>query len=85
MKPSFDDDPIQKAAEKQAFGIYAGKRLRAVRKKHKLSQEALATKAGYYRTFVGHIENGTKQPSLHTMWRFAHAMDENLGDLLKDL
>lgn len=45
----------------------------------------LSEKAGYYRTHVGHIETGKYSPSVHTMWRIAHALDVDLGELLKDL
>lgn len=86
MKPSFNlDDRLKKSAEKQAFAATVGKRLRKERKKIGLSQEALSEKAGYYRTYVGHIETGSYSPSLHTMWRIAHAMGVDLGDLLKGL
>jgi len=86
MKPSFDiDNRLDKSAEKQAFAAAAGKRLRKVRKQVGMSQEALSEKAGYYRTYVGHIETGKYSPSLHVMWRLAHAMDIDLGDLLKGL
>lgn len=85
MKPSFDKNPAKKAAEKQAFGAYAGKRLRVVRNKMGYTQEQLSEKAGYYRTYVGHIETGNHSPSLHTMWRLAHAMGIDLGELLKGL
>lgn len=86
MKPSFDiDNRLKKSAEKQAFAAAAGKQLRAIREKKGISQEALSEKAGYYRTYVGHIETGRYSPSLHTMWRLAHAMDMDLGDLLRGL
>lgn len=87
MKPNFNDlSRIEKSAEKQKFATHIGKRLREVReKKTKLSQEQLSEQAGYYRTYVGHIENGKHSPSVHTMWRLAKVMKVDLGELLKGL
>lgn len=87
MKPNFHDiGSLEKNAEKQKFAKYIGKRLREVReKKTNLSQEQLSEQAGYYRTYVGHIENGKHSPSVHTMWRLAKVMKVDLGELLKGL
>lgn len=87
MKPNFYDiGRLEKNAEKQKFAKYIGKRLREVReKKTNLSQEQLSEQAGYYRTYVGHIENGKHSPSVHTMWRLAKVMKVDLGELLKGL
>lgn len=86
MKPSSANmTRIQKSKEKQEFAKYIGRKLREVREQTGLSQEQLSEKAGYYRTYVGHIENGKHSPSVHTMWRLAEAMDTKLSDLLKDL
>ena len=86
MKPNLSDlNRTQKTAEKQKFGKYVGKRLREVREKSGLSQEQLSERAGYYRTYVGHIENGKHSPSVHTIWRLAKVMKVDLGELLKGL
>lgn len=77
--------PEQKAAEKKDFAKRLGKRLREVRQGKGLSQEQLANQAGYYRTYVGHIETATYSPSVHTMWRLAKAMNIDLAELLGDL
>ena len=74
-----------KAKEKKDFAIRLGKRLREVRQSKNLSQEELANRAGYYRTYIGHIETATYSPSVHTMWRLAKALDMDLGELLKSL
>ena len=86
MEPSFElENRLEKSAEKQAFAAEVGKRLRQVREEKGIKQEELSEKAGYYRTYVGHIETGKYSPSLHTMWRLAHAMNIDLGDFLKGL
>ncbi len=60
-----------------------GQRVRAEREKKKLSQEELADMAGFYRTYVGHIETGTYSPSAFTLWRIAKALNIDPGKLLK--
>ena len=74
-----------KAQEKKAFARKLAKRVREVRLANDLSQEELAHRAGYYRTYVGHIETATYSPSAHTIWRLAKAMDIDPGELLKGL
>lgn len=86
MKSSFTDmSSAEKAQEKKEFAKRLGKRVREVRLSKNLSQEQLAHKAGYYRTYVGHIETAAYSPSVHTVWRLAKAMDIDIGQLLKDL
>lgn len=86
MKPNLGNiTRLQKNAEKQKFASHVGKRLRSVREKVGISQEQLSEQAGYYRTYVGHIENGKHSPSVHTMWRLAKVMKVDLGELLKGL
>lgn len=86
MKPNFAEmNSAQKAKEKKEFAQRLAKRLREVRLSKKLSQEELAHRAGYYRTYVGHIETATYSPSAHTIWRLAKAMDVDPGELLKGL
>jgi len=86
MTISFEDmTPEQKAKEKKRFAVLLGERIKETRKSKGLSQEELAHKAGYYRTYVGHIETAKYSPSTHTIWRLAKAMDIDLGELLKGL
>lgn len=59
MKANLNDiSAKEKSAEKQEFAGYVGKRLRKIRTEKGISQELLSEKASYYRTYVGHIENG---------------------------
>ena len=86
MEPDFKTMSSQdKASEKKAFAKRLGERIREVRVAKGLTQEELAHNAGYYRTYVGHIETATYSPSTHTVWRLAKAMDVDLGELLKGL
>lgn len=62
-----------------------GQKVRAEREKKKLSQEELAELAGFYRTYIGHIETGAYSPSMFTLWRIAKALKIDLAKLLKDI
>lgn len=51
-----------------------GKRVRAARRARDLTQEQLAELVEVSTSFVGHIERGTRVPSLETMWRICKAL-----------
>lgn len=51
-----------------------GKRVRAARRARDMTQEQLAELANISTSFVGHIERGTRVPSLETMWRICKTM-----------
>ena len=51
-----------------------GKRVRAARRARDMTQEQLAELANISTSFVGHIERGTRVPSLETMWRICKVM-----------
>ena len=55
-----------------------GERIRFLRKELKLSQEALALKAGLDRTYVASIENGTRNVSILNIERLASALNVSL-------
>lgn len=84
-KPYQDMSTAELAIDKKAFSVKLGKAIRKVRERKHLSQEQLADKAGYYRTYIGHIETATYSPSTYTLWRIAKALDIDISDLLKEL
>jgi len=45
-----------------------GQVLRNIRESRDLSQEELAARAGYHRTYIGQLERGEKSPSLRTIF-----------------
>lgn len=51
-----------------------GKRVRAARRARDMTQEQLAELANISTSFVGHIERGTRVPSLETMWKICKTM-----------
>ncbi len=83
MKPQDIQEPSQRRSEKQKFAKTIGNHLRELREKENISQENLSLKAGYYRTYVGKIEQGLYSPSLHTVWRLAHALGYDLHSFFK--
>jgi len=58
--------------------------LRAARQAKKLSQEALAERAGLHRTYVGSVERAERNISIDNMERLARALGVELRDLLKE-
>lgn len=60
-----------------------GKRVRELREKEKLSQEQLAFKSGFHRTYIGMIERGERNISLTNMAVFAKVFDLPLHQLLE--
>ncbi len=52
-----------------------GAKIRACRKKRKLTQEQLAEAAGISASFMGHIERGTRIASLETLVALCNVMD----------
>ena len=52
-----------------------GQAVRETRLKLDLSQEAAALHGDIDRGFLGHVERGTKTPTLNTVWRVAEALE----------
>ena len=59
-----------------AFGIVVRER----REELRISQDALADKSGFDRTYISGIERGRRNPSLQTIERLAKALDLNLDE-----
>ena len=62
----------------EQFGLH----FRTLRQGKKLSQEALAEKAGMHRTYIGMIERGERNPALLNLKRLADALEIPLTDLV---
>lgn len=58
-----------------------GDRVRALRERTGLSQEALAAKAGIHRTYMGGVERGERNLSLKNIVRLAAALGVHPRDL----
>ena len=59
-----------------------GKRIRELRLKKGISQEALADEAGVHRTYMGSVERGERNISLENIVRIARALQVVPSELL---
>lgn len=58
------------------------KALREARRSRKLSQEKLAELADLDRTYIGMLERGVREPSLHTVFKIARGLRMRARDLV---
>jgi transcriptional regulator with XRE-family HTH domain len=77
-EPRLDQD------RKQASSAF-GKRLRELRDRQKLSQDALAHATDIHSTAIGRMERGAREPRLTTILRLADGLEVQPGELLNDL
>lgn len=61
-----------------------GTRVRELRTKKDLSQEALAIASGLDRTYVGGVERGERNISLINIYKIADALDMQVGELFSE-
>ena len=59
-----------------------GNRVRELRMDKNWSQEDLADKTGFHRTYIGMIERGERNPSLKNLKKFADAFGIELSELV---
>jgi transcriptional regulator with XRE-family HTH domain len=64
------------------FLIFLGKRIRKHREEMGVSQEQFGHLAKVHRTYVGMIERGEKNITIHNLRRFANALGVHVKDLL---
>ncbi|MBZ6258112.1 helix-turn-helix domain-containing protein [Streptomyces olivaceus] len=69
------------AAALLAYRRHFGDRLRHLRARAGLTQEALADRAGLDKQAVSLIENARQIPRLDTLWHLARALDLTVSDL----
>ena len=63
--------------------IRFGRRLRELRAKRKLSQEALSFEADLDRSYIGQVERGECNISIENMAKLARALKVKISDLLR--
>lgn len=61
-----------------------GNRIRLARKSKKISQERLAEICSLSAAHIGHIERGTRIPSLDTLFKISQSLDISLDYLMLD-
>jgi transcriptional regulator with XRE-family HTH domain len=62
-----------------------GERVKARRNDLGISQEALAERSGTHWTFVGQIERGQRNISLHNLLKLAAGLEVDAGELVRGL
>ncbi len=62
-----------------------GERVRTRRERLGLSQEALADLCGVHWTFLGQVERGQRNLSLHNLLKLAAGLGEDPGELVRGL
>jgi transcriptional regulator with XRE-family HTH domain len=72
------------APASDALAIF-GDRVRARRHELDLSQETLADRAGLHWTFVGQVERGRRNLSLHNLLKLAEALEIDPAKLVEGL
>lgn len=61
-----------------------GARIRNARKSKRITQEQLGEVCSLSAAHIGHIERGTRIPSLETIFRIAEALDISIDSLVFD-
>ena len=59
---------------KKEFTVEVGKRIKKWREKRNISQEDLADRAGLYRTYIGHLENGRYSPTAYVLYKISKVL-----------
>lgn len=62
-----------------------GDKVRSLRTKLDLSQEALAERCDFDRTYISLIERGQRNPSFTNLIRLARGLDVSVSDLIKGI
>jgi XRE family transcriptional regulator, regulator of sulfur utilization len=65
-----------------SINVYFGKVVKQLRDSQRISQEALATRAGLNRTYLGEVERGIAIPSLVTIAKIATALNLATSELI---
>lgn len=59
-----------------------GKRIRQLREEQNLTQEELAERTGFHRTYIGMVERGERNISLSNIGVFAEYFGMSVGELM---
>ncbi|HEY4512329.1 MAG TPA: helix-turn-helix transcriptional regulator [Candidatus Paceibacterota bacterium] len=60
-----------------------GDNIRAIRTKQNMSQGAVARALGLDKSYISHVENGKKNPTLRTIEKIAKILQTTVNDLTK--
>lgn len=62
-----------------------GARIQKIRKEVGLSQEDLALESDLDRTYISHVERGTRNPTVIVLFKIAKALNTTPSEILKGL
>lgn len=74
---------VRKQARRDAAEF--GRRVRRCRTALRISQEQLGERSGLHRTYIGHLERGEVNPTLHNVLLVAQALGIDAADLVRGL
>ncbi|MBW3669809.1 MAG: helix-turn-helix domain-containing protein [Actinobacteria bacterium] len=74
---------VRKQARRDAAEF--GRRVRGCRAALRISQEQLGERSGLHRTYIGHLERGEVNPTLHNVLLVAQALGVDAADLVRGL
>ena len=77
-------NPARKPPLSPMTGAF-GNRVRATREAMGLSQEGLAERAGLHWTYIGQVERGQRNLSLHNILKIASGLGVDAGELVRGL
>ncbi|MBI4226179.1 helix-turn-helix transcriptional regulator [Candidatus Roizmanbacteria bacterium] len=66
---------------KSKFTEIVGANIRKIRTKKRLSQDELAHRCGFYRTYINLVETAKRTPSSYTLYRIAKTIRVKVDDL----
>ncbi|MFH0773621.1 MAG: helix-turn-helix transcriptional regulator [bacterium] len=69
---------------KSRFTDIVGANIRKYRHEAGLSQDELAAKCGFYRTYINLIETSKRSPSSYTLYRVAKALNVSVHKLFPE-
>lgn len=72
-------------ADRRLLPVHFGNRLRACRNRAEISQEALCEMTALYRTEIGLLERGKREPRLSTIIKLASALEVPLHELVGEI
>lgn len=77
-------NPARKPPLSPVTGAF-GDRVRTTREAKGFSQESLAERAGLHWTYIGQVERGQRNLSLHNILKIASGLDVDAGELVRGL
>jgi transcriptional regulator with XRE-family HTH domain len=85
VDPMSSGDDALPMSNNPATLLILGRRLREARRQKGFSQEELAARAGFDRTYISLVERGRRNLSILNLLRFAKALDIAPADLVRGL